>query len=156
MDWNEIRNEYITDQSSSYRKLAHKHGVSLTAITKRAKEECWVDQRKQLKDETITKTLEILADKQAERAKKFGALTDKLTDKLTEAFEQVNVKDTKGLRSLAASLKDLKEIGGFKSPSDAREQAARIANLEKQAASDSNTVSGVEVIFMAGPDEWNE
>ena len=43
MDWRTIRKEYITDESSSYRKLAKKYGISLTAITNKAKQENWVE-----------------------------------------------------------------------------------------------------------------
>ena len=57
MDWNAIREEYIADETSSYRKLAQKYGVSLTAVYNRSKAEDWVGQRKQVKDKTITKSM---------------------------------------------------------------------------------------------------
>lgn len=156
MDWNAIREEYIRDESSSYRKLAQKYGVGLTAITKHAKDENWIEQRKQVKDKTITKSLEKISDKQAERAAKFMALTDTLTEKLIKAFEVVDPTDTQGIRQLTASLRDLKEMQGVKSELDTKEQRARIANLEKQAEKDDDIVNEIKVVFAAGPEEWNE
>ena len=173
MDWNKIRNEYIADESSSYRKLAKKYGVSLTAITKRSKEEDWIGQRKQLKDKTITKSIESLSQKTADKLSRVSDLTDKLLDKLEKAIEELDIQilkdvvrvkeieykntkrpdkptketiheeekvieyrtiiDRSGLKAVASSLRDIKEIQMLKSELDRREQEARIRNLEKQA-----------------------
>ena len=173
MDWNKIRNEYIADESSSYRKLAKKYGVSLTAITKRSKEEDWIGQRKQLKDKTITKSIENLSQKNADKLSRVSDLTDKLLDKLEQAIEELDIQllkdvirvkeieyknakrpdkptkeiiteeekviehrtiiDRSGLKAIASSLRDIKEIQMLKSELDRREQEARIRNLEKQA-----------------------
>ena len=156
MDWNAIREEYIRDESSSYRKLAQKYEVSVDAIYKRSKAETWQEQRKQLKDKTITKSLEKISSKQAERAAKFMQLTDTLTEKLIKAFEVVDPTDTQGIRQLTASLRDLKEMQGVKSELDTKEQRARIANLEKQAEKEDDIVNEIKVVFAAGPEEWNE
>ena len=156
MDWNAVREEYITDESSSYRKLAQKYGVSLTAIYNRAKAEDWQGQRKQLKDKTITKSIEKISDKKAKQAAKYNDMVDTMTAKLTEAIEAVDPKDTTAVRRLTASLCDLKELLGIKSDADSREQEARIANLRKQADKEDDNVNEIEIVFAAGPEEWNE
>ena len=156
MDWNAIREEYIADETSSYRKLAQKYGVSLTAVYNRAKAEDWVGQRKQVKDKTITKSIEKISDKQSENVKKYGDMVTTMTKKLTAAIEAVDPKDTTAVRRLTASLCDLRELLGIKSDADSREQEARIANLRKQADKEDDTASEIEVVFMAGPEEWNE
>lgn len=156
MDWNAIREEYIADETSSYRKLAQKYGVSLTAVYNRAKAEDWVGQRKQVKDKTITKSIEKISDKQSENVKKYGDMVTTMTKKLTAAIEAVDPKDTTAVRRLTASLCDLRELLGIKSDADSREQEARIANLRKQADKDEDTANEIEVVFMAGPEEWNE
>lgn len=92
MDWNSIRKEYITDESSSYRKLATKYGVSLTAITKRSKEEDWIGQRKQLRDKTITKSIEKLSEVQSDKLKRVQDITDKLLNKIEKAIEELDVQ----------------------------------------------------------------
>lgn len=135
MDWNAIREEYITDESSSYRKLAQKYGVSVTAIYNRAKTDAedWQGQRERLKDKTITKSIEKISDKKAKQAARYNDMVDTMTAKLTAAIESVDPKDTTAVRRLTASLCDLKELLGIKSEADSREQEARIANLRRQA-----------------------
>lgn len=156
MDWNQIREEYITDETSSYRSLSKKYGVGLTALYNHAKSEDWVGQRKQLKDKTMTKSLEKISDKQAKRAAGFIVMTDTLAEKLTAALATVDPKDTQALRRIAASLRDLAEMQGLKSDLDRQEQEARIANLRKQADKEDDVVNELEVVFMAGEEEWNE
>ena len=156
MDWNAIREEYIADETSSYRKLAQKYKVSVDAIYKLSKKENWQEQRKQLKENTITKSIEKISDKQSENVKKYGDMVTTMTKKLTAAIEAVDPKDTTAVRRLTASLCDLRELLGIKSDADSREQEARIANLRKQADKEEDTVNELEVVFMAGPEEWNE
>lgn len=156
MDWSAIREEYIRDESSSYRKLAQKYGVSVDAIYKRSKAEDWRGQRKRLNEKTITKSLEKISDKKAKQAAKYSDMVDTMTAKLTEAINAVNPNDTTAVRRLTASLCDLRELLGIKSDADSREQEARIANLRKQADKEDDAVNEIEVVFMAGPEEWNE
>ena len=196
MDWNTIRNEYISDESSSYRKLAKKYGVSLTAITKRSKEEDWIGQRKQLKDKTITKSIEKLSQKTADKLSRVSDLTDKLLDKLEQAIEELDIQlykdvvkvkeieyknnkrpdkptkeiiheeekviecktivDRSGLKAIASSLRDIKEIQMLKSELDKQEQEARIAKLRREAEREDDSINEIEVVLTAaGPEEWN-
>lgn len=92
MDWRTIRKEYITDESSSYRKLAKKYGISLTAITNKAKQENWVEKRRQFRDKTTTKTMEVLSDKSADKLTRVLDITDKLLDKLEKAVEELDIQ----------------------------------------------------------------
>ena len=92
MDWRTIRKEYITDESSSYRKLAKKYGISLTAITNKAKQENWVEKRIQFRDKTTTKTMEVLSDKSADKLTRVLDITDKLLDKLEKAVEELDIQ----------------------------------------------------------------
>lgn len=92
MDWKAIRNEYITDESSSYRKLAKKYDVSLTAITNKAKQENWIEKRRQFKDKTTTKTMEVLSDKSADKLTRVLDITDRLLDKLEKAVEELDIQ----------------------------------------------------------------
>lgn len=92
VDWRTIRKEYITDESSSYRKLAKKYGISLTAITNKAKQENWVEKRRQFRDKTTTKTMEVLSDKSADKLTRVLDITDKLLDKLEKAVEELDIQ----------------------------------------------------------------
>lgn len=156
MDWNVIQQEYIADESTSYRKLAQKYGVSVDAIYKRSKKENWQEQRKQLKEKTITKSIEKISKDRAATVKKYDNMVGNMARKLERAIEAVDPKDTTAIRRLTASLCDLRELLGVKSDADSREQEARIANLRKQADKEDDTASAIEITFKAGPEEWNE
>lgn len=155
MDWNAVREEYIADESSSYRKLAQKYGVSVDAIYKRSKAEDWQGKRKQFKEKTITKTIEKISSDKAKQAKSYNNMVATMTAKLTAAINAVDPKDTTAVRRLTASLCDLRELLGIKSEADSREQEARIANLRRQADKEDDTVNEIEIVFAAGPEEWN-
>lgn len=196
MDWNSIREEYITDETSSYRSLAKKYGVGLTALYNHAKAEDWVGQRKQLKDKTITKSIETISDQRADKLSRVLDITDKLLDKLERAVDELDVQllrtvvktkeieynhdarpdkptketihetetitdvhtivDRSGLKAISSALRDIKEIQMLKSELDRQEQQARIDNLRKQADREEDTASEIEVVFLAGEEEWNE
>ena len=154
MDWNAIRQEYITDESTSYRKLAQKYGVGLTALYRRGHDEGWVEQRQQLKDKTAAKSIEIISDQQAERVTKYVQMTDRFTKKLEAAIEALNPRDTTSVRRVAASLRDLGDMLGIKSDADTREQEARIANLRKSADREDGQDNTVRVVVEGIPEEF--
>ena len=136
MDWNALRTEYITDESTSYRKLAKKYKCGVNAIITRSQKEQWIKQREQYQAKTVTKTIEKISERESSRISKYMEITDTLTQKLIKALELVEPSDTYALRQITSSLKDLKEMQGVKSEADRREQEARIRNLEKQAEAD--------------------
>ena len=157
-DWNAIKTEYITT-NTSYRKLAEKHGIHYKVISERGKAEEWVQLRKQYQDETLTKTVEAIAQQEIDRAARVRTVADKLLDKIEAMVDAAEPTDmtAKAIRSLTAAVKDLREIQGIKSDLDAREQEARIAKLRKEAEKDDDGGADViEVVFAAGPEEWNE
>lgn len=154
MDWNAIRQEYITDESTSYRKLAQKYGVGLTALYRRGRDEGWVEQRQQLKDKTAAKSIEIISDKQAALVSQYASMTERFSKKLEAAIEALNPRDTTSVRRVAASLRDLGDMLGIKSDADTREQEARIANLRKNAEREDER-DDVPVLVVEGlPEEF--
>lgn len=138
MDWKKIKADYIAG-GVSYRKLAEKYGVSFNTLKTHAVEEQWYKLR-QLKDKkATTKIVESLSDKDADKAVNIIDVADKLLDKISEYVETIPLdmmSSTQALKHLTSALKDLKEIKGYKSDADMREQEARIKNLEKQFNSD--------------------
>ena len=154
-DWQAIKTEYITTDTS-YRKLAQKYGVNITNIAKRASAEGWVEARKQYTNKTQLKTLEKISNQKANRAAKMQTVADKLLNKIEAMVDSGRPMDTKAIRALTAAVKDLKEIQSIKSDLDEQEQRARIANLQKQTQKDEDQAGVIEVVFAAGPEEWNE
>ena len=152
-DWQAIKTEYITTQTS-YRKLAQKYGVSHVQIGNVGKEEKWVELRRQYLDSTFAKTVEKISQQEANRAAKIHSVADKLLQKIEAMVDNGNVCTEKGLRALTAAVKDLKEIQGVKSDMDKREQEARIATLEKQANKDDNSSGGPTLVVEGLPEEF--
>jgi transposase-like protein len=132
VDWLKIKAEYISG-NISYRKLAEKHGVSFNTLKRRAVEEEWYKLRQQKEEKTTTKIINSASDKDAKKANKIIDVADKLLDKISAMVDKAGEYNTQNIKNLTSALKDLKEIKGYKSDVDLREQEARIANLERQA-----------------------
>lgn len=74
-----------------------------------------------------------------------------------KVIEVKSIVDRSGLKAIASSLRDIKEIQMLKTELDKKEQEARIAKLQKEAEkTDDSDVTEIEVTFKAGEEEWNE
>lgn len=71
-------------------------------------------------------------------------------------LEAKSIVDRQGLKQISSALKDIKEVKMLRSELDRQEQEARIANLRRNVDKDEEDSSVVEVVFAAGPEEWNE
>ena len=90
-DWQAIKTEYITTQTS-YRKLAQKYGVSYQAICHRSKEEGWIDQREQHTNKTVSKAIDKISSKKADKMARIDDLADKLLEKLEQAITELDLQ----------------------------------------------------------------
>ena len=153
VDWKKIKAEYIAG-GISYRKLAEKYGVSRSKLQARATREKWVDLLSQAQAKTESKIVEAISTNDANKAVNINDVADKLLYKLSELMDTM-VVDTQSFKQLTSALKDLKEIKGIKSAADMKEQEARIAKLQKEAEREDDTANEIEVVFNAGPEEWN-
>lgn len=160
IEWTTIKTEYITDESASYRKLAQKYGVSYTSIGERARKEGWAEQREQHLNKTLSKTLSAISCAQAKRARRIQTVADKLLLKIEQAVDNLDMQELlvnkQALKQITGALRDIKDIQMIKSDADMREQEARIDNLRRQADKTEDTANEIEIIFNAGPEEWNE
>ena len=92
VDWKKIKTEYITNEKSSYRKLAKNYEVPLGTIYNRAKQEGWVELKKQSCDRIIAKTIESVENKQIEKLERILTITDKLLDKIERAVDELDLQ----------------------------------------------------------------
>ena len=145
-DWQAIKTEYITTDTS-YRKLSQKYGIGYQAICHKSKEEGWIAMREQHKNNTTTKTLEKISQKEANRAARIYSVADKLLMKI-EALADLPAMMPKDVRSLVAAVKDLKEIQGVKSELDKKEQEARIAALNQKSMTGDGDDDDTGVILL--------
>jgi len=152
-DWKAIKAEYITTDTS-YRKLSEKYGISRIQIGNVGKKEGWVQLRGQYLAKTLSKTIDAISDKQAERAAKLVSVADILLEKVRGLIENGEaLKDTQSIKHISGVLKDIKDIQMIRSDADMREQEARIENLRKQARQDAaETVP--ELVVEGLPEEF--
>lgn len=154
-DWTRIKAEYLAG-GTSYRKLAKKYEVKLSALRSVAEREKWVELKAQTQHKTNTKLTETVSNKKAEIDEKYFRLVDKLLDKAEETIDDVDKWHPTLLKEMATTMKYLKECKGIKSEADMREQEARINKLRKEAEREDDTTSEIEIIFNAGEEAWNE
>lgn len=156
-DWKAIETEYITTDTS-YRKLADKYGLDQATISRKAKKEDWVGKRQHHVSNTQAKVLAADTTQKVSKAQKLNEAADMLLGKVVALMEASNPLEmgTQAMKNISGVLKDIKEIQMVKSEADMAEQEARIANLRKQAQEDSGEPGVIEVVFAAGPEEWNE
>ena len=133
-DWKRIKAEYLAG-GTSYRKLAEKYGVSPTTLTKVAIREGWVEARHQAEIKKTSRIIDSVSEKEAKKAVDIIDVADKLLDKMSELMETM-VVDTQSFKQLTSALKDLKDIKGYKSAIDLKEQEARIEKLRKECERD--------------------
>lgn len=159
MDWNAIKTEYITT-NTSYRKLAEKYGVTYNNIGIVSRRENWKKLREEFNAKTVSKIVAMESNKQAERYKRLLKVSDDLLEVVEEAVKQFKcgelMLDKTALRSLSGTIKDIKDIQNIKTELDIEEQKARIANLKKQAEKDDNTFSEVSVVIAGGEESWQK
>ena len=154
MDWKKIKAEYIAG-GTSYRKLAEKYNVPFGTLRRIAKQEEWTQKRTQVEHNVDTGIVDSVSQKETKKAVDIIDVADKLLGKISVLMEEM-VVDTQSLKQLTSALKDLKEIKGYKSEADMREQEARINKLRKEAEREDDTTSEIEIIFNAGEEAWNE
>lgn len=138
VDWKKIKSDYISG-GTSYRKLADKYGVSFSTLKDIARREKWTDLRANAQHKADTKFADMIGAKQAVRSAKIIDVAEKLLDKISDTIDAMDVIDSQSLKHFTSALKDLKDIKGFKSDIDLREQEARIRNLEKQAEAEEES-----------------
>jgi len=151
--WEKIRTEYISSDSSSYRQLEKKYGVSYAKIQQRAYKENWKSERDEFLSNRLNKSLDLLSTHQAEECAKAFMVANKLLEKIEKAVDAVEDADTGAIKQLTSAIKDLKEIGVFRADMDKQEQMARIKKLEKEAAEEEQDKE-ITVVIKGGAEEY--
>ena len=134
-DWKKIKAEYI--RGVSYRRLADKYGVSFSTIQKVGAREKWTDLRKLSSRKADERIALSVASQEAKRVSGIETVADMLLQKISEGVaDGTLVVDSQSIRQITASLKDLREIKGYKTELDMQEQMARIEKLRKDVEGD--------------------
>ena len=150
---NKIKSEFISGEKT-LQEAADEYHVPYSTLTKKSHEGKWKELRKECGKKTERKIVETVSSKEAKKAVDIIDVADKLLLKIGEIVERY--EDPDSLKKLTSAIKDLKDIKGYKSAKDLEEQEARIAKLRREAEREEDTTNEVEVVFNAGPGEWNE
>lgn len=153
MDWKRIKAEYIAG-GTSYRKLAEKYKVKLSALRSVAEREKWVELKAQTQHKTNTKLTETVSDIEVKKAVDIIEVADKLLEKIEEVAGMVSDPDS--IKKLTSAIKDLRDIKGIKSEADMREQEARINKLRKDAEDDTPEDREVNVTFIGDIEQYSK
>lgn len=151
-DWKKIKAEYI--RGVSYRRLADKYGVSFSSIQKRGAKEKWTDLRKMSSRKSDEKIVESVASQEARRVDGIQTVADMLLEKIKEGVADGSlIIDSQSIRQITASIKDLREIKGYKSELDMQEQLARIDKLRKDAQTEEES-KDIRVVIENSLDDY--
>lgn len=153
VEWKRIKAEYLAG-GTSYRKLAKKYEVKLSALRSVAEREHWVELKTQTQHKTNTKLTEVVSDKETKKAVDLFDIADVLAEKVREIAKTVSDPDS--IKKLTSAIKDLRDIKGIKSEADMREQEARINKLRKEAEDDTPEDREVNVTFIGDIEQYSK
>lgn len=66
-DWEKIKNDYVTDFTSSQKKISEKYGISLVTVAKRSKADDWFATKKKYQQKVTEKLIEKVSEKNADK-----------------------------------------------------------------------------------------
>ncbi len=161
VNWSLVEADFLAT-GLSYSRLAKKHGLSLSAVKKRAASGHWQDRLRELRareeavEEPAVEILQpeelALETRQARRMRLQDA-ADRIMEKINRALEELEPDNTYALSTLVRALKDLRELQGLqKDALDLAEQQARIAKL-RSGIRDMDSESGGGVLLIPAVDE---
>lgn len=155
--WEKIKYEYVTTDISM-RGIQKKYGIPFNRIKTKVDNENWNAEREEYKTKIKQKSIDLLAEHNAEECTRAFRIANKVMDKLEECVDNIDVTDDyamKNLKSITSAIKDLKEIGIFRSTLDQAEQEARIRKLQKDAEEDQKD-STITVVFEGDMESYGD
>lgn len=154
MDWNKIKQEYISG-GISYRELAKKHDISFSTLSKKASSEKWTELKEAAEQDSNEEIIKAVGKKQGKRIEKLQAVADKMLEKIETIVSELSAQELMpALKTLTGALKDIKDVQ--KSGTDVKEQLARINKLEKET--DIADKEAQEIVIEISPEveEYSE
>lgn len=109
--WQQIKEDYMT--GIGMRELARRYGLSVSTVSEHAKKYEWRACAEQISQETERAVKEVVVKRSADNADRAMRILDKLMNKMEQAVDSVNKKDVTAMKSLVASMKDLRELGVY-------------------------------------------
>lgn len=152
MNWNDIKKEYISDRSTSYRKLAEKYQVSLTTLKKVGAREHWAELRRQVDAKQTSKIVDAVSTENAKIDGKFYEAIDLLLEEACKYLSAPGQLRAVDIKDMSSALKNIKDLKGIKSELDLEEQRARISALKAKFTPEDDGNEGGGVIILSDVD----
>lgn len=151
-DWGKLQHEYATT-NITVRELCSKYDINMSTVTKRMKKEGWKKTRSEVKVVRKDATRVIKAHADISNAELCARIGSAMMKKTMEAIEQIDPKNTQGLKHLSGVVKDLKEVRLWKDDLDLdrKEQEARIAKLQREAEGEADNSITINLV---GADDY--
>ena len=146
--WEKIKYEYITTDISM-RGIQKKYGIPFNRVKTKVDNENWNADREECRAKINQKSVDLIADFKANECTRAFRIANKVMDKLEAVVDNLDTEEIdveKRLKSITSAIKDLKEIGVFRSELDKAEQEARIKKLQKDAEEEQKETI-VNVVF---------
>lgn len=106
IDWTAALQDYLTDGFCTYKDIAEKYKVSVTAVEKHASAAGWVDLRSRLGEQATNLIIKKLATKKAQANDRHLSNYTVLTQKVMLAIDKLSAEsDTGDIVALAKALK---------------------------------------------------
>ena len=153
-DWKKIKKEYLSG-GISYRDLATKHGVPFSTLSRVAKKEKWTDLRVQIENKVDTRIVESVTKQETQKVDLIDSIADKMLQRISDMMGEVEITSSpSNMRQLSMTLKDIREIKGYKTDLDRQEQMARIEKLRREAQQEEKQDREIKVVFTNELDEY--
>ena len=158
MDWNEIKTEYITT-NTSYRKLAQKYNIPKTTLEHRAKTEKWFAAKRQYNDRVVAKSIKNAENNAVYTRTALYELAGKVAEQIDSFINEYDLAALIAVgikpKDITGAIRDLKDVLDIKSEADIKEQDARIKNLQRQANAADDSAKAIEITVKGYDDEWS-
>ena len=112
INYDEIKTEYISSDVS-LRSLARKYGISISALSKRAKKDCWETAKETIRHKSEQITIDKTIDARTSIAENCIKALTILAEKTVRNAELLADDDISGKRQLSGVLKDMRDMGAF-------------------------------------------
>lgn len=150
LDYKKLEKEYLTS-NISITKLCEKHKCSKSTVSRYAREHDWENRRTNLAQKrtklTVDKVNELQKDSWDRLRERMMRILDNELDKFEKGTCEMN------LRQVAATVKDMREMGIFGATLSDKKNLAEIKRIEKELSEDDSKDIKVQVV-LADSDEY--
>lgn len=155
-DLSELKAKFVADKNVTMQQLSDEYGVPLIRIRRTAKREGWKELRAAAERRVSAKLVKEVTSSKGEINKTYFRIVNKLLEKAEGIIDNAECWQPTILKEMTTAMKNLKDCLDVKSADELREQAARIAKLEREAEAGTHVDTTVTVEFKEDISKWSQ